>query len=297
MASSQVNDLKKFAAYNRVVSKFLDACKEEDLDAIECVHAVYRFLGIQPPQGSSSTPSQGTPQLSKEEFDRVKKAALNAKAKKLGVSSQEIKLTLDEINHAKSEALAKRGNVSSTPSKSKKDTATAASQQKEQSALQPGNSQAKEKKDPFEGLGEVQFKARKESRDKLRDAKKVCQQANPLGKISATKLHLVAYANHRIRLAKLWAIHQGRYTDAGMKNPLDGLVDPSDSQKRPKCAAILSTAYGQLQKKADDSDTYDLTVNGTSFWNQSLPSEACPEYLKEELPEDSLEELRGAILP
>jgi hypothetical protein len=130
--------------------------------------------------------------------------------------------------------------------------------------------------------------SRATAKTKIDNLRRLTLKSLPTAVIDPVMLHLVAYGNHRNRLARQYQEYKNLYEDSGMLDPLRGLP-PLSSLPRSILRAWIE-ATESLRESHDSPGTFILqTESGGSFWDKEKPSEACPKSLLVPLDTDLLE--------
>jgi hypothetical protein len=302
--------IANLSAYNRVCTKFIEACEVEKMDPSECLQAIARFLGVaiatsfssSSPVSTSSLSQPGKTtqiKLSPEQAETVKREARAAKAKILGLRPNEVNLTPKEAKDAKAAARAKLEKGETIVPTKKKENSPSISNQASAKALsdekksEPRVVEVKEntpsprlQRDPNE-KDLPKSGQRATALTKVKAMRKHCLQTVPTAILDPRVLHLVAYSNHLNALARQWNEFKECFEHSKLKNPLGGLPDP---WKLNECKAILNRVKSQLEEQSSSPGTFTLQNDGKSFWDRDKPSEACPADLRESLPKSVLDE-------
>lgn len=298
METSTAVKLAKASAYTQVCQKFLTACEDADIDPGECLQAIARFIGV-PLSTSTNAPGLNplvTPfkvQLTKEQIDQCLVEARKAKAKEWGKEAawKEINLSSKEAKDAKAAARLKvsKGEILPSTSAPKKESKPSTESKKGgSSALKsPDDNSGEDKKKV--GVQLAPSGARQTMKTRIDMFRKNALKGSPVVHLEPKVLHLVAFVNHINRLTNQWATYQKTYESSGMMNPLRGLPTLGTLLRVfEPLEAILS----RLREMPDSPGTYVLqSDNGASYWDEGEPSEACPDFLKERLPEETVKQL------
>jgi hypothetical protein len=313
----------KFSAFNHVVTEFLESCDKWKVDPLECLQAIQRFFGVSAvvtgaeksaPQDSHG-PSKSVSKLTKEEFERAKKAALNSKALRLKVSPKEVVLTSKEIDQARSEAVEKKSKLISNvaaqgvipettlvldanPKVSSKKTKEKKGEQpvapvKEATGLVPPKKAKKPQQAPevVEEMNNLRLS--------MKSKRKLVLASLPTGILNPMKIHLVAYWNHTLRLKSEYQSFIEKFPDEEYMDPLRSLPSLDEDDYPTVAAEVLDSAASvKLVDSSDPKGTYSLSspIEG-SFWKGAQPSSVCPEPLKEPISQQSLDELSSFFAP
>jgi hypothetical protein len=236
-------------------------------------------------------------QLTREEVESAKRAALADKARKLNVKPREVNLTGPELKQIKAEALTKKtrglpiGNSLNSPPSSKADP--------------PLKGEKKQiEKNPNKGVSKPATKvenhvdpARQQARVKLSNLRSRALKMSPVAAVEPTWLHLLAYYNYYLRLAKDWNDFQTHFdlneSGGAVQNPLRGLPDISEV---PEVLRYFEVLRSTLKEQTDLPGSFSLqTDHGDSFWDRDIPSLVCPKTLTALVPNQVLDEISGTI--
>jgi len=318
MENPTTMSVAKFTSYTRVCQKFIEACTDCDVEPIEALQAIARFLNV--PIGttgsgvsltSTNVVTKADPnkvQLSKPQVEEAKKQARAEKAKRLGLTLSEVNLTSAEAKEAKARMREKVAGVSQPPfhpgnsqkgkGGAKPQTTTAASQKVSgpDSKEEVEDNSLPLAQDLGTPIGQrnqaPQSGARSTAKTRIDNFRRNCLRQNPATIVDPTFLHLIAYRNHYSRLARQWAEFKQIYGSAGVLNPLRDLPNPLSL---PKTEKSLLGILSRLREQSDSPGTYILQAdNGASYWDRDMPGKACPDFLSELLPPEVVAEFLDA---
>lgn len=302
----------------------------DPVDCLQAISRMLDIPRSTTPSQLAPPPKPKTVQLSKAQVGEAKQLARSVKAKKFGVSASEVNLTSEEAKEAKArfrdlvyqgkdpkkswgnDLPVQPGNPSpQNPSNSKNSgppqtsplKSVLPSQQgsvpqatQQRTYVNPTGKGQVDKPDPQTAKKQVGIQldktgSRATAKTKVDNCRKNCLRQFPLAMDEPTVLHLMAYANHRNRLARQWEEYQKTYEYSGILDPLRGLPDPWKQPKTSEKLRYIVATLG-LREQFDSPGTYILqSEDGGSFWDRDMPSALCPEILKAPLGHEILHEL------
>jgi hypothetical protein len=301
----ETKTIAMISAYARIVEAFAASCETENVTPHDAYCAVGRLLGFnQAPAAShqgvgsaaiATVPSQQI-KLTPQQADEAKRIARAQKAKRLGLSPNEVNLTPTEAKAAKAtmrESLAKGTPFAglAPPTKPSRDS-PADNNRREKETVSPAKNTLQGKTAPTEpkkvGVQADKTGSRATAKTKIDHLRRTTLRSLPVAIDDCRVIHLIAYCNHFNRLARQWDEYQKTYESSGMLNPLRGLPAPLTLPERLQ--SLVRLGVRGLREQSDSPGTYILQSDtGGSFWNQDRPSEVCPDSLKEPLSEEDLE--------
>jgi len=289
------------SAVVKLTQVFVDTCLEEGIDlqtAWEAIGRTFSFSQESVAVAKQSSPSSQSEKLTKEEKQKAKTAAREAKARRLNLSPSEINLTKAEEKQAVDEALRRKVNGQSViPNSQKTNSGGGSRGTKSKQDRQPVPTKleqvtitvapaAEDLEDLDQGLAAKGARATQKTR--IESLKRNLVRSNPAGKEHPTVLHLVAFANAYSRLRTQWESFQQRFNTDNMKDPLEEIPDPF---RQPKCSSVIQVATRDLGKQTDSQNTWILQDEGKSFFDRDRPSDVCPPILALVLSPEVLTEL------
>jgi len=285
----------------------MEACKDHKVDPSVAYDKLGYMLG-EIRASSQSTPSANVAvtapkaiALTPQQADEARRIAREEKASRMGVTSKEVNLTSAEAKKAKEMYRLKLQGVGQKPATGQQATkqvstgkgigATAPSP----SSGQPLVVNIPQVKRPKEGKAEAINSdltgSRATAKTRLDNFRRICLKQNPIASADPVVLHLVAYSNHRRKLAAQWEKFKNEYSHEGMLDPLRGLPDPWKMEVNSR---ILESVTKFLRPQADSPEIFVLqTEAGSSFWDRDMPSQACPEFLRVSYPGEAYNEFEA----
>lgn len=316
--------LKNFSAYQSITQQFLENCEKLEVDPALAFHALGQsLLGLKVQVNMFSVPvvqpqspkveaeaKPILPQLSKVQAAEALKLARIEKAKKFpGASEKDVALTTEEANKARhwmrvklgkeqSQLAAYKQRVVPVPEPKKEISPDAEGSKKSSKTSKTANNAILDvqqnildvQKKPTKASGSKVSGSKKTAYTRIREERKRCIHQSPSSQTDPKGIHLVAYSNHYLVLARQWELYRSRFDDAANRqSPLRGLINPAEDPIGSFLANLIKEARLEPHSGAPGVFILQDLTSGYSYWNKDKPNEACPRALKEPLPKEILD--------